>query len=307
MNPYNLPPWFFKVFKGLLFEVLFLIALGGSVRVMNAGLACPDWPLCFGDFIPDYHPQVYLEFIHRVLAGFIALVTSGLAIYLMRRKLVPRSIKVMGGLCILLLMAQVILGGLTVLWQLHSKVVAAHLGLATTFYAMLIWMYFTLKPRPVSEGIKRSVAVVSGVLVAFVFTQIILGGLVASHYASLVCTDFPTCHGKWFPTFQGIIGLHVIHRTFAYAVVLFGIGFYFFVRARTRDARLLRTAKAFAVLVLIQLGVGISNVLLHTPPLIAVVHLTVATGLLALATYCLRRATQPSATQPQPAAPSATQ
>lgn len=291
-NPYDLPPWFFKVFKGLLFEVLFLIALGGSVRVMNAGLACPDWPLCFGDFIPDYHPQVYLEFLHRVLAGFIALLTSFLAIYLMTKPLVPRAIKWLGGACIVLLLAQVILGGLTVLWQLHSKVVAGHLGLATTFYAMIIWMYFTLKPRPLTVALRRSLAWVSGALVAVVFTQIILGGLVASHYASLVCTDFPTCHGQWFPTFRGIIGLHVIHRTFAYFVVLFGVGFYFFARARTKDPSFLRAAKGFAVLVLIQLGVGISNVLLHTPPLIAVIHLTVATGLLALATYALRRATQ---------------
>jgi len=144
-NPYDLPPWFFKVMKGLLFEVFFLIALGGSVRLMNAGLACPDWPLCFGDVIPDYHPQVYLEFIHRVLAGVVALITAGLIFVLWRNAKVPKSLKVMGAWVLLLLLSQVIMGGLTVLLQLHSKVVAAHLGLAQTFFALLIWMYFSLK------------------------------------------------------------------------------------------------------------------------------------------------------------------
>ncbi len=296
-NPYDLPHWFLKTFKFLLFEVLFLIALGGSVRVMNAGLACPDWPLCFGDFIPDYHPQVYLEFLHRVLAGFIALVTSFLSLYLMKKPKVPLSIKFLGGFNIALLLAQVILGGLTVLWQLHSKVVAAHLGLATTFFAILVWMYFTLtapdKSSQQNDSTRTlaSVKWLSGALVAVVFTQIILGGLVASHYASLVCTDFPTCHGEWFPTFRGIIGLHVIHRTFAYFVVAFGLFYFYWARKKSTDPSIKKAAMYFVVLVLAQFGVGILNVILHTPPLIAVVHLTVATALLGVSTFALRRST----------------
>ena len=43
-------PWFVKTYRALVIEVGGLIVLGGSVRVMNAGLACPDWPLCFGEF-----------------------------------------------------------------------------------------------------------------------------------------------------------------------------------------------------------------------------------------------------------------
>jgi heme A synthase len=288
-NPYNLPAWFLKTFKILLFEVVFLIALGGSVRVMNAGLACPDWPLCFGDFIPDYHPQVYLEFLHRVLAGFIALVTTFLSIYLMRKPLVPMSVKVLGGLSILLLIAQVVLGGLTVLWQLHSKVVAAHLGLATAFFAMILWMYLTLRTPREAKPLNKSLLVMSVLLLVMTFSQIILGGLVASHYASLVCTDFPLCHGQLFPTFKGILGLHVIHRTFAYVVAGFGLFYFFWVRRQTADVNIRWGAKGFALLVMCQFAVGILNVVLHTPPLIAVIHLTFATGLLGFATYLVRR------------------
>src|ERR1700760_1820611 len=69
---------FVRFYKWLCIATFELIVLGGAVRALNAGLACPDWPLCFGDYVPDFHPQVYLEFIHRVLAGSIGFATLAL-------------------------------------------------------------------------------------------------------------------------------------------------------------------------------------------------------------------------------------
>jgi hypothetical protein len=146
---------------------------------------------------------------------------------------------------IVLLLTQIVFGGLTVLLQLHSKVVAAHLGMGTGFFALLLWTYLSLKeaareekePR-FPEWIKRT----SAVMLAAVYGQIILGGLVASHYASLVCTDFPTCHGKWFPTFSGIIGLHVIHRLGAYTLFTLLLINAVLMWKKGRDARLARLA-----------------------------------------------------------------
>ena len=50
-----------------------LIVLGALVRAHGAGLSCPDWPLCFGDLIPQLDFKVAFEFGHRVLAGCIAI------------------------------------------------------------------------------------------------------------------------------------------------------------------------------------------------------------------------------------------
>jgi heme A synthase len=291
LNSYDLPPWFLKTLKGLLFEVFFLIALGGSVRLMNAGLACPDWPLCFGDFIPDYHPQVYLEFIHRVLAGTVALITIGLSVYLIKKPRVPKSLKVIAATTVLILVAQVVLGGLTVLWKLHSEVVAAHLGLGTAFYGLLLWIYLSLTTPKETSSLRSSMIITSIFLLLAVYGQMLLGGLVASNYAALSCTTFPLCQGQWFPTFQGNLGLNVIHRSFAYVVALYGIFFFFFVRGQTRNRALRRGAAGFFLLVLCQFCVGVANVLLYRPPLIAVIHLVIGTGLLGLATYCVRRST----------------
>lgn len=277
---FGLPAWFYTGLKALVIEVFFLIALGGSVRIMNAGLACPDWPLCFGAVIPDYHPQVYFEFIHRALAGVVSIITAVLFFRLWRSQ-APLGLKRFFAAAVVLLLVQVVFGGLTVLMQLHSKVVAAHLGMGTGFFALLLALYLRLK-EPNPPGASKGFQYWSVFVTAAVFMQIILGGLVASHFASLVCTDFPTCHGQWFPTFSGIIGLHVIHRLgayFVFAVVVANL----MIAYRSQNTRAKNLAWIMFALLCLQIGIGIANVLLYTPPLIAVAHLATATGILSIA------------------------
>lgn len=280
MTALGLPTWYAQTFGALVATVFALIALGGSVRVMNAGLACPDWPLCFGDVIPDYHPQVYFEFIHRALAGVVGIVVLGLQVLLFRSK-APRHLKWLGAASLALLTVQIVFGGLTVLWQLHSKVVAGHLALGTAFFSLLLWMYLSLKGEKYDKTkpwVKRW-AIFSGLAV---FGQIILGGLVASHFASLACTDFPKCQGEWFPTFQGIIGLHVIHRLGAYTLFAILLMNLWLMRSQSGSSRLKSLSAGAFAMVLVQIGIGIANVLLFTPPLIAVLHLAVATAILSI-------------------------
>ena len=277
-HPWNLPRWFMPTLGALVVEVFLLIAVGGSVRIMNAGLACPDWPLCFGDFIPDYHPQVYFEFLHRVFAGMVSIVTAVLLFFILRSS-APRGIKQLLLFTAFLLIVQVIFGGLTVLLQLHSKVVAAHLGMGTGFFALLLALYLAMKhPRVPALAVARRGW--SWFVLAAIFGQIILGGLVASHFASLVCTDFPTCHGQWFPTFRGIIGLHVIHRLGAYTLfTIISVNVFMMWKASPRARSL---ALWMFALVCVQVGIGVANVVFHTPPLIAVAHLATATAILSV-------------------------
>lgn len=298
---YGLPAWYISAFSILVISIFGLIALGGSVRLMNAGLACPDWPLCFGDVIPDYHPQVYFEFIHRVLAGLVMIATTTLFIFLWRSR-VPRVLKQVAVGAMILLLTQAVFGGLTVLLALHSKVVAAHLGMGTGFFALMLWIYLNVKNGSRDEAkvdgafqlIPRWVRVVAVGLLLAVYGQILLGGLVASHFASLVCTDFPTCHGEWFPTFSGIIGLHVIHRLGAYTVFTLILAGWLVLRSRVREFPRFKMLGAWMfALVCMQVVIGIANVLLHTPPVIAVAHLAVGTAILGIAVRLLFEASSP--------------
>lgn len=279
----KLPDWYLKAYCFLVVAVFFLIALGGSVRAMKAGLACPDWPLCFGDVIPDYHPQVYFEFIHRVVAGTVSIVTLVLQIILFRSR-ASRGLKVLAGLSLVILLTQIVFGGLTVLLLLQSGVVATHLMLATGFFATLLWIYLSLRSPGRESAIRSSWLLgLSAFVVAVAVTQIFLGALVAANFASLVCIDFPTCHGEWFPTFSGIIGLHVIHRLGAYVTFIVLLINWLLVRKFALSERLKKLAGILFLCVFGQVCLGIANVLLLTPPVIAVGHLALGVGVLSVA------------------------
>lgn len=281
---WRLPSWYLSAYNVLVIVVFGLIALGGSVRIMKAGLACPDWPLCFGDLIPDYHPQVYFEFIHRVVAGSVAIVTLGLHMILFRSR-APGRVKAIGALALGLLLAQIIFGGLTVLLLLQSYVVATHLILGTSFFSSLLWLYLSLRapaePEPLGPAWLRGLSVY---MVCLVFFQILLGGLVASNFASLACTEWPACQGGvWFPTFSGMIGLHLIHRLGAYTVFVSALINWILMLRFATSARARRLSGILFLCVCGQLLLGIANVLLYTPPIIAVGHLALGVGILSVA------------------------
>ena len=98
----------------------FLVALGGTVRTTDSGLSCPDWPLCYGKAFAtiDYH--TFLEQFHRYVAGIVSVLVVTLAIsaFIWARK--ERHILVPALIAPVLLVIQIVLGGLTVLWKLPS-------------------------------------------------------------------------------------------------------------------------------------------------------------------------------------------
>jgi cytochrome c oxidase assembly protein subunit 15 len=268
-----------------------LVVLGALVRAHGAGLACPDWPLCFGDAIPEFDLRIAFEWGHRALAGSVSIALVGLAAYVLRtRALRERFLRPLA-VIFAVLGVQILLGALTVLLGLAPWTVTAHLLTGNAFVISLSWLAFALleSARPVAPErvqVPAGVARIVAACAALVVLQLALGGLVASHYAGLACSTFPLCNGDSLaPSLTGPIGLHVLHRLNAYAVAA-SIGL---LAWRTRGlGRLGAIARVAFGLVLIQVAVGAANVLLQLPVEVTGAHSALATAI-ALATALLVR------------------
>ena len=113
--------------------IIALIAIGSATRVMEAGLACPDWPLCYGTFLPLGHMnmRVFLEWFHRLdafLVGLLILVQFSLSI--IWRQFLPKGILKVYSFLLFLVIFQGSLGALTVINTLASYAVISHLLIA---------------------------------------------------------------------------------------------------------------------------------------------------------------------------------
>ncbi len=262
-----------------------LIVLGALVRAHGAGLACPDWPLCFGEVIPRFDFKIAFEWGHRVLAGSVAIVFVALAGWTLRQR--ELRAKMWPGLlaAALLLATQIVLGGLTVLELLASWTVTSHLVTGNAFALALVLLGRRLAtlglddatqgPREAASALQRRVTTLAAALLGI---QIVLGGLVSSNYAGLVCPDWPTCsNGEFFPSWSGIQGLHVFHRSIGYACFLAIAAAAWLGRSHPASRTWLATA---AVLALLQIAVGIANVLLRIPVEVTGLHSALAAGLI---------------------------
>lgn len=168
---------------------LLLMVIGVATRVMNAGLACPDWPLCYGQIIPtqQMNLQVFLEWFHRLDAGFIGVSTIVLVIlsWWYKTKL-PRWLPIGSTFALSLIIFQGILGGLTVTQLLRFDIVTAHLGTALLFFGTVIAMASTLTPYQGNATVGK-LTIVSFIATILVYIQCLLGGLVATQWALHQC------------------------------------------------------------------------------------------------------------------------
>jgi heme a synthase len=117
-----------------LVATLALIALGGAVRATDSGLACPDWPRCYGLWIPPADLNIWLEHSHRLLAGLVGLMIAALLVWALARHR-RREVLVPVVAAAVLVNVQAALGAIVVLRLLQAELVTAHLGMAMVVVA----------------------------------------------------------------------------------------------------------------------------------------------------------------------------
>lgn len=271
--------------------------------------------------------KAWKEMAHRYMVGLLSLLILALAIVgmqLQRRS--HRARYLLPLLVVLLLIFQAVLGMLTVTWKLNPLIVMGHLLGGLTILSLL-WL-ITLReqrffrPAPASRFTRRVRWLALGALV-IVALQIALGGWTSSNYAGLACPDFPTCQAQWWPPMDfvngftlwhklgidydgGVLSLaaatavHMAHRLGALVTFLYVGGLALYLIAAGREHRLCRYGVALLLALLIQVTLGILNVLTHLTVPIAVAHSGFA-GVLLLTVVTLNHVVRPAKGEDGPA------
>jgi cytochrome c oxidase assembly protein subunit 15 len=267
-----------RVTVGLLF---LLLVWGNLVAGLKAGLACPDWPLCYGKVVPPFRWDIYMEFGHRVIAAVTSIFLVALAAGRYRKY--EGSARMVPVLAIALLLVEIGMGGAVVLLETPVRLTTVHfmIGLLVFLLAWYMMTFDGVHDRPAFAF--RGPAALFLSVAALVFSQSALGAFVRHLDAGLACPDFPTCLGSWVPPlFAGTVLAHFSHRMLGYLVLLTAAMLYLFVRRDARQRRNRPLALFFLVLVAVQIGVGGLVVLSGLHYLAAALHLAVGLGILSV-------------------------
>lgn len=286
-------------YQALVVVIFALIVLGALVRANDAGLACPDWPLCFGELVPAMDVKVGFEWSHRALAGLVTLAFLALAARTWRMVRYRLHVVVVSALLLL----QILLGALTV-WELLAEwTVTSHLLAGNAVNVSILLLALRLRraaketgracaPESVAPRPALRLLVLAGAAALLTALQVTLGGLVSSSYSGLACPEWPTCSGGlWFPAWSGSVGLHLLHRTGGYLLVLALAALVLCTRGLSPAAQGARRALLGAgCLGLGALGAGIANVLLAIPVEITALHSALAAALVLALTFACHEA-----------------
>jgi cytochrome c oxidase assembly protein subunit 15 len=249
-----------RIAFGIAISTWMVMAIGSATRVMNAGLACPDWPLCYGSVLPaeQMNLQVFLEWFHRLVAstvGFATIVLFSASWYF--HNSLPKWLPWATSGSLSLVVCQGILGGLTVTQLLRFDIVTAHLGTGLLFFSSLLAIATAL-----TENFTENFAVQAkstklpwlGLTAAvLVYLQSILGALVASQWALHQCF---TTQSMCIVLNAHLIG--VIPATLASIAVVLTVWLH-----KAISPALRRVATIAGLLVIVQIAIGYSTYKLH--------------------------------------------
>ena len=263
-----------KLFRGFAVAsaalAFLLVVLGSWVRINDAGLTCPDWPLCKGALVPALHGGIILEWSHRLVAFLESFVVLGAIVtgFRARREIagITRALVALGAIFIM----QVSLGGATVLLANSPLSVMLHWGMAMALLATLTTLAalsILAPPRDASRrafaGAGESAAPALAVAAGFAFVTMCIGAYVSSSYAGLACSTVPACDGTIFGTSTPQL-VQMLHRLAAVAFAIVA-AIATIVAWQGTSVRAKTFASVGASLVVVQIALGVGNVVWRLP------------------------------------------
>lgn len=268
---------------------IFLIFVGGLVRASGAGLGCPDWPKCFGMWIPPLSaaelPAAYdasafnvyktwTEYINRLIGVVIGLlIMATFALSFRYRKETP-SITISSGAAFILVLVQGWLGGQVVATGLDEWLITLHMILAMIIVLTLIYAVFKASSAQLQVHISKSTGRwlmgALGLLILSTFVQLVLGTQVREVIDVLKNMAEPPPRETWI---SKVGAVDEIHRSFSWVVFIAGVVVFYLARWRSGVESIQKIGSAVFGVILLQIATGIGLYYLGMPPAYQVVHL----------------------------------
>tara|TARA_B100000035_G_scaffold287188_1_gene271985 strand:+ start:206 stop:1246 length:1041 start_codon:yes stop_codon:yes gene_type:complete len=308
--------WLPRFAKFTVFSTLLLIFVGGLVTSTGSGLSVPDWPNTYGQFMftfpwSDMVGGILYEHTHRMIATVVGFLMLVLAFWLWSKES-RQWLKRLGWIALVVVIAQGILGGITVLTYLPLGVSMTHGILAQTFFCMTIAIaYFlsrewTERVAKIEHEQNQSLFKWSLVVTGLIYLQLILGALMRHSGSGLAILDFPLVDGRVIPSFgvalesinsrrwwHGLdeitmsqIIIHFLHRVGAVAVGIGIIGIFIKALQFYRDhKKLLLPAVLLFVLLVGQITLAAFVIWSFRNPVITTFHVWVGALMLGSASF----------------------
>jgi protoheme IX farnesyltransferase len=250
-------------------STLMLVAIGGVVRATGSGDACPDWPRCFGKWLPPLEFPAIIEYSHRLAAAVTGVLIFATAWVAWRRFRGDAAVVWPMLAALLVAIVQAAIGRERILTGPDEITVTIHFVVGMALVALVIVaataarVQRTARGDPVDPAFRRLAWTTAAAMGAL----LVVGAYVRGEQAGLAFLDWPLMGGSLLPSFDAVDpAIHFAHR--ALALVGLGIGGWLAWRARRIDSRVIRRlAWATFALLVIQTAIGAAAVLskLATP------------------------------------------
>jgi cytochrome c oxidase assembly protein subunit 15 len=230
-----------------------LLTAGALVTSNDAGLAVPDWPLSYGSLMPPMFGGIFYEHGHRMIATLVGTLTIVLAVWLSLVE--PRRwVRRLGWTALGLVIAQGLLGGLTVLLYLPPAVSSAHATLAQLYFITVLSLAVFTSPRWLSDlevredagspalrtlAVATTVSIVVQLILGAAFRHNLFGivpHLVGAGVAAVMVIWTGLAIKKRFRDFRPLRrAMSLLHATFGTQILLGGVTYWVVFYASRND------------------------------------------------------------------------
>ncbi|MBD3616328.1 MAG: COX15/CtaA family protein [Gracilimonas sp.] len=268
---------------------LFLILLGGLVRAAGAGLGCPDWPKCFGMWIPPTSLadlparfdasqfnvyNTWIEYVNRLVGVLIGLLITATFVLSFKYRKEKPTVFYSSFAAFVLVLFQGWLGGVVVKTGLHAGMITAHMLVAMVIISTLLYATFEatsdLLKVSIEKQFRKKLLWVMLILFALSMIQLVLGTQVREAVDVIKNSSEVLPRGIWLESAGSIFP---IHRSFSWLVIFAGGFLYYLLIKNEAEGLVLTLGQWNVILVFVQVMIGLGLYYLDMPRVLQVLHL----------------------------------